>query len=173
MTTVSPKVAISASRKGYEENSILLRIKVKAIMEKTVVGEITEDSALVRRSNGKAFYKVAIYKRSRQNPEKRSSKNERICFVLSLPDAWRAPSIREGQSAEPRHSHRICFGAPLKPQKMHRSVFHRASRHSCQLLRARCSVRMAGSSSRSCAHRNRGTTRSTTTCGRSKRKHRY
>ncbi len=44
------------------------------LFEKTVVGEITEDSALVRRSNGKAFYKVAIYKRSRQNPEKRSSK---------------------------------------------------------------------------------------------------
>ena len=40
------------------------------LFEKTVVGEITEDSALVRRSNGKAFYKVAIYKRSRQNPEK-------------------------------------------------------------------------------------------------------
>jgi hypothetical protein len=45
-THFSPKVAISASRKGYEENSILLRIKVKAIMEKTVVGEMIKQAML-------------------------------------------------------------------------------------------------------------------------------
>jgi len=42
----APKVAISASRKGYEENSILLRIKVRKIMEKTVVGEMIKQAVL-------------------------------------------------------------------------------------------------------------------------------
>ena len=38
------------------------------LFEKVVTGIISEDSSLVRRWNGKAFYKVEIYKRSRSRP---------------------------------------------------------------------------------------------------------
>jgi hypothetical protein len=44
------------------------------LFEKVVTGVICEDSNLVRRWNGKAYYKVAIHKRSRSNPMKQSSK---------------------------------------------------------------------------------------------------
>jgi hypothetical protein len=42
----APKVAISTMRRGYEQQAILLRIKVKKIMEKTVVGEMIKQAML-------------------------------------------------------------------------------------------------------------------------------
>merc|ERR1711937_862154 len=45
-THYSAKETESTSRKGYEENKILLRLKVRKIMEKTVVGEMIKQANL-------------------------------------------------------------------------------------------------------------------------------